>query len=228
PALPPAAVAGMRPVRDSARASAASTSSIACTQARSDTVASITSVLRLGPKSASDGKEDRLPFALQPDVEVQHATAILRDEGLPSRRFDEVQNRIRTIGLGLVRKIHPRHQVTEQAPCENRDVEVRRLHASIRRGNRSWLDRREAEGAFRIRASASESRGGLPDFEQRVRNRLALAVEDLALNSHHTDGSRRRELLALLEWQSDAKKGTDGLRRRQRPAHCSASKGVAA
>src|SRR5438067_13889079 len=98
--MPSAAVGGMMPIRASARASAASTSSIACTQARSDTVASIASVLRLGPKSALDGKEDRLPFALQPDVEVQHATAIFRDEGLPSRRLDEVQNLIRTIGLG--------------------------------------------------------------------------------------------------------------------------------
>src|SRR5205823_7703120 len=148
--MPSAAVDGMRPVRDSTRASAASTSSIACTQARSDTVASIASVLRLGPKSASDGKEDRLPFALQPDVEVQHATAILRDEGLPSRRLDEVQYRIGGVGLGLVREIHPRHQVTEQAPGKDRDIEVRRLHASIRRGHGAWLGCREAEGAFRI------------------------------------------------------------------------------
>src|SRR2546430_4396939 len=130
--MPSAAVDGMRPIRDCARASAASTSSIACTQARSDTVASITSVLRLGPKSASDGKEDGLPFALQPDVEVQHATTILRDEGVPARRLDEVQNWIGGIGLGLVRKIHPRHQVTEQAPGKHRDVEVRSLHAAIR------------------------------------------------------------------------------------------------
>src|SRR2546423_13496450 len=113
--MPSAAAAGMRPIRDCARASAASTSSIACTQARSETVASITSVLRLGPKSASDGKEDRLPLALQPHVEVQHATAILRDQGLPARRLDEVQDWITGIGLGLVRKIDPRHEVTQQA-----------------------------------------------------------------------------------------------------------------
>src|SRR5881227_2734806 len=113
--MPSAAVDGMRPVRDSALASAASTSSIACTQARSDTVASMTSVLRLGPKSASDGKENRLPFALQPDVEVQHPAGILRDEGLPARGLDEVQSRIRGIGFRLVGKIHPRHQVTQQS-----------------------------------------------------------------------------------------------------------------
>src|SRR5438067_5605930 len=129
--MPSAAVDRMRPIRDSARASAASTSSIACTQARSDTVASITSVLRLGPKSASDGKEDRLPFALQPDVEVQHATAMRGDEGLPACRLDEVQNRIGGVGLRLIRKIHPRYQMTEQASGKDRDVEVGRLHASI-------------------------------------------------------------------------------------------------
>src|SRR5712692_2551531 len=101
--MPSAAAPGMMPIRDSARARAASTSSIACTQARSDTVTSIKSVLRLGPKSASDGKEDRLPFALQPDVEVQHATATLRDQRLPACRLDEVQHRIGFVGLRLVR-----------------------------------------------------------------------------------------------------------------------------
>src|SRR3984893_8574086 len=126
-----AAAAGMTPIRDSARASAASTSSIAWTQARSETVASIISVLRLGPKRASDGKEHRLPLALQPDVEVQHATATLRDERLPARRFDQVESRIGRVGLRLVGKIHPRHQVTKQASREHRDVEVRRLHASV-------------------------------------------------------------------------------------------------
>src|SRR5438128_12035999 len=125
--MPSAAAAGMTPTRDSPRARAASTSSIACTQARSDTVTNIKSVLRLGPKSESDGKEHRLLFALQPDVEVQHATAALRDERLPTRRGDEVQNRIGRVGLSLVRKIHPRHQVTKQATSENRDVEVGRL-----------------------------------------------------------------------------------------------------
>src|SRR3982074_887374 len=112
--MPSAAVVGMSPSRDSARASAASTSSNACTQARSETVVSITSVLRLGPKSASDGKEHGLPFALQPDVEVQHATAILRDQRLAARHVDQVQNRIGDVGFGLVWEIHPRHEVTEQ------------------------------------------------------------------------------------------------------------------
>src|ERR1700674_1942467 len=121
--MPPAAAAGMKLMRDSARARAASTSSIPGTQARSDTVTNIKSVLRLGPKRASDGKEDRLPFALQTAVEVQNATAILRYQRLATRRLDEVQNRIGGVGLRLIRKIHPRHQVTEQTPGENRDVE---------------------------------------------------------------------------------------------------------
>src|SRR5260370_32348065 len=120
--MPSAAAAGMMPIRDSAWARAASTSSIACTQARSDTVISIKSVLRLGPKSASDGKENRLPFALQPDVEVQHATATLRDQPLSTRRLDEVQHRIGRVGGRLVGEVHPRHQVTEQATREDGHV----------------------------------------------------------------------------------------------------------
>src|ERR1700682_6563413 len=91
--MPSAAAAGMTPIRDSARARAASTSSIACTQAPSHTLTNITSVLRLGPKRASDGKEDRLPFALQPDAEVEHASAILRDQRLATRRLGEDPNR---------------------------------------------------------------------------------------------------------------------------------------
>src|SRR5438445_8674975 len=108
--MPSAAAVGMRPNRDSARARAASTSSIACTQARSETVASIKSVLRLGPNRASDGKEHRLPLALQPDVEVHHTTATLRDQRLPARRINEAQDRIGRIGFLLVGKIHPRRQ----------------------------------------------------------------------------------------------------------------------
>src|SRR5258708_23403060 len=101
--MPLAAAAGMRSTRASARASAASTSSIACTQARSETVAIINSVLRLGPKSASDGKEDRLPFTMESDVEVQHATATLRDQRFPTGGLDKVQYRIGCVGVRLVR-----------------------------------------------------------------------------------------------------------------------------
>src|ERR1700730_13044593 len=121
--MPSPAAAGITPIRDSARASAASTSSIACTQARSDTVTNINSVLRLGPKSASDGKEHRLPLALQPDVEVQHPTAIFRDERLAARRLHEVQRRIDRVGLRLVGKVQTCDEVTEQATREDRHVQ---------------------------------------------------------------------------------------------------------
>src|ERR1700694_2905672 len=226
--MPSAAAAGMTPIRDSARARAASTSSIACTQARSDTVTSIKSVLRLGPKSASDGKEDRLPFALQPDVEVEHAPAILRDQRLATRRLNEVQNRIGGVGLRLIRKIHPRHQVTEQTPGENRDVEVGRLRAPVRRRRSAGLGGREAECALSVGAGASESGAYLPDLNQGVGDGLTLPVEDLALHPDRAGGARRQDLLTLLERQSDAEERTDRLRRRQRPAQGSFSKGVAA
>src|SRR5438270_10845011 len=102
-----ATATGMIPIRDSARASAASTSSIAWTQARSDTVANITSVLEPGPNSESDGKQDRLPFALQPDVEVQHAPAIRREQRLPSGRLHQVQTRIGRVGTRPGRTLRP-------------------------------------------------------------------------------------------------------------------------
>src|SRR5216683_6034822 len=147
----------MMPIRDSACARAASTSSIACTQARSDTVTNIKSVLRLGPKSASDGKEHRLPFALQPDVEVQHATATLRDQRLPTRWLDEVQHRIRRVGGRLVGEIHPGDQVTEQATREDGHVPVRGLHPPIRGRSRGWLDHDKAEGTLGVCPAAAES-----------------------------------------------------------------------
>src|SRR5438132_12819963 len=156
--MPSAAAVGMRPSRDSARANAASTSSMACTQARSETVTIIKSVLRLGPKSASDGKEHRLPFALQPDVEVQHATVILRDQRLAARRLDEVESRIGRVGLRLVRKIHPRHQVTEQASGKHRYVEVGRLRASVWGQRCAGLDGVEAERAFGVGTGAAKGR----------------------------------------------------------------------
>src|SRR5712692_7871576 len=155
--MPSAAAAGMMPIRDSAWARAASTSSIACTQARSDTVTSIKSLLRLGPKSASDGKDHRLPFALQPDIEVQHAGATLRDQRLPARRLDEVQHRIGRVGLRLVGKMHSRHQVTEKATREDGHVQVRGLHPTIRGRSRGWLDDDKAERALGVRPDAAES-----------------------------------------------------------------------
>src|SRR6202521_3505719 len=182
--MPSPAPAGMTPIRDSARANAASTSSIACTQARSDTVSIINSVLRLGPKSASDGKEHRFPLALQPDVEVQHATAIFRDERLLARRLDEVESWIGRVGLGFVRKIHPRHKVTEQASREHRHVQVRSLHPTIRGRRRGWLDRDKAERALGVCPAAAESGPYLPVLEQGVGNGRTVPVEDLPLDSN--------------------------------------------
>src|ERR1700737_2383193 len=205
--MPSAAAAGMTPIRDSARANAASTSSIACTQARSDTVTSINSVLRLGPKSASDGKEHRFPLALQPDVEVQHVTAIFRDERLPACGLDEVESRIGRVGLRLVRKVQTCDEVTEQATREDRHVQVRSLHPTIRGKHRGWLDRDKAERALGICPAAAESSAYLPDLEQGVGDRLAVAVQDLALDPHHAGRSRRDDLLPSFERQSDAEEG---------------------
>jgi len=83
-------------------------------------VTSIKSVLRLGPKSASDGKEHRLPFALQPDVEMQHATAMPRDERLPTRRLDEV-------GIDYIEGGHSLGEFLRQFPTVTHEMAIQAL-----------------------------------------------------------------------------------------------------
>src|SRR2546423_8129548 len=102
----------MTPTRASAPASAASTSSIAWTHAVSETAASIRSVPAIGPKRASDGKEDGLPIALQPNVEAQHTTIGLRDQGWAPDWLDQVEDGIIRVRVRFVGEIHPGHQMT--------------------------------------------------------------------------------------------------------------------
>src|SRR5437764_12221595 len=116
----------MIPRRACARASAASTSSIACTQATSETTAAIRSLPRLGPKSRSDGKEHRFLLALETDVEVQHAAITPGDQRRSPGRFDRVEDGI--VGVGrLVREIQPGHQVTKEPTRKDGDIDVGRL-----------------------------------------------------------------------------------------------------
>ena len=79
-----------------------------------------------GTKSASNGKEHRLPLALQADVEAQPAVLLLGDE--LARRLE----RDSTVGAfaSLVGEVDPRQLVPEQAAREDVDVEVRRVVAA--------------------------------------------------------------------------------------------------
>src|SRR5947199_9553349 len=103
----------MIPRRACTRASAASTSSMACTQAASETTARIRSLPRLGPKSRSDGKEHRFLLALQTDVEVQHAAIVPGDERRSPGRFDRVEDGLPG-GRRPLRKMHPGHRVAKE------------------------------------------------------------------------------------------------------------------
>src|SRR2546423_10035210 len=117
----------MTPTRASARASAASTSSIAWTHAVSETAASMRSLLAIGPKRASEGKEDSLPIALQADVEAEHATIVFGQQRPPPAGLDQAASGTIRVTRRLSRKIHTGHVVRELTAGEHGDIEVGRL-----------------------------------------------------------------------------------------------------
>src|ERR1700737_2049732 len=117
---------------------------------------------------------------------------------------------------------------------------MRRLGPSVGGGRWTRPGCDEAEGALRIRAAASESSPvavgdcavatvavGLPDFQQRVGDRIAVAVEHLTFDPNHAGRSRRHDLVPPLEREPHAEERADRLGRRQRRTHASSSKGVA-
>src|SRR5438309_7911824 len=135
PAIAAAASSGMSPALASARARAPSTSSMAWSQARSDTTALMASVEKVGPNrppSGGCGKKGRLLVPLQVDVEDQDTALVTShqrgpDVGVGDGGEDGV-DRVR--GL-LVREVHARHQVLEQAAREDDDLDVRGLRPAV-------------------------------------------------------------------------------------------------
>src|SRR2546430_17552596 len=97
-----AARAGITRAAASPAASPASTSSIARSQASSDTASAIAGMVRLGPKSRSDGKEDGLLLALQAHVEAQHAAVVARHQRVPAFGRHGVEGRVGGVGGALL------------------------------------------------------------------------------------------------------------------------------
>src|SRR3984893_8453527 len=147
PAMVTAASRGITPTRASAAASAASKSSMACSQARSETVARMASVEKVGPKRPpSGGKKGRLSVALHVDVEDEHATLVPSHQGGPHVGVgDGREHRIGRVGDFLVREVDARHEVLEQAAREHQDLDVRSLEPPVRVRNLAGLDGQEAE-----------------------------------------------------------------------------------
>src|SRR5438270_2541240 len=216
----------MIPTRACTRASAASTSSIACTQAASETTARIRSLPRLGPKSRSDGKEHRLLLALQTDVEVQHAAIVPGDERRSPGRFDRVEDGIAGVRR-LVGKIHPGHQVAKKPARKDGDIDVGSLGRTVRRRARRFRDD-EMKRALRIGPAPAEADTWFPDLEESIGDRRAMAVDDLPFDTKGAGTPGGHRLFAAHIGKANPEKGADRLRRRHRQAHrCSSSNGVA-
>src|SRR5439155_15780289 len=130
PAMADAASSGISPTLASAAARAASTSSIAWSQARSEKAARIASVEKAGPKrlpvdAGSGGKKGCLSVALHVDVEDQYAALVARHEGGPDRPIaDGREHGVGGVGGFLVREVDVRDLVLEKAPREHEDLDV--------------------------------------------------------------------------------------------------------
>src|SRR5690606_14928731 len=113
---------GSRPARAWARASAASASSIARTQAWSEVSTSARTPARTGasnPVSSgrdvpSEVKEHRLPFALQAYVELVGVPLPRRDERRTPVRVQAVQQRVRPL-----LQVHPGQHRAQQTSGED-------------------------------------------------------------------------------------------------------------
>src|SRR5258706_11461871 len=94
----------------------------------------------------------------------------------------------------------------QKAARKNRDLEARRSVAHDR------LAQREVKGAFAVGAAARELLA-LESLDERIRHRLAGAVEHLALDPDRTAGFAAGRVGVVLEGQSETEERPDGLRR---------------
>src|SRR5437868_12746490 len=90
-------------------------------------------------------EDHRFTRSLQ--VYVEHICAARlpgRDQCVaPSFVLDPAEDRVCRIGYGLVGKVQPRVEPKIDAACHDPEADMRRLHAAITKGHRSWFDGRE-------------------------------------------------------------------------------------
>src|SRR6185437_12336 len=130
-----ACLAGIRPASATAFASAASKRSMWRKVLRSENASAVAeaapSALTRAP-AMSDVEEDGFVRPAEMDRQAPRALAVLfRQQGRATRRIDHLQHRI----LGIRRiavEVEPSRDAIEQAAGEDRDVDVRRLHAAGR------------------------------------------------------------------------------------------------
>src|SRR4051812_9027511 len=132
---------GARPTRAAATASAASTSSIACSHERSEVAAQTATLPYTASNSPGSGdgggsevEEDSLVSSLQSHVEVVAVCDELRDERPTAGFRDAVEHRVVVVRANLVGEVEPGHDAVQQPPREHGDVDVRRLRLAVCRG----------------------------------------------------------------------------------------------
>jgi len=127
----------------------------------------------------------------------------MSDKGVPALRGYLEKDWIDRIGPFLL-EVDASDQVSQKAPCEDEHQHVRSLKAAIANRRCSGLDKRQRKLSLRVSRDATESCGvatgiwgcawvgpGLvraPQFEQRIRNGLAVSIEDLAVNFNRIRG----------------------------------------
>src|SRR6476646_3710346 len=165
-----ACLAGIRPASATAFASAASKRSMWLSVLRSEKASAVAeaapSALTRMP-AMSDVEEDGFGRAAEMDRQAPRALAVLlRQQGRAARRIDHLQHRV----LGIRRidvEVQPRRDAVEQAAGEDRDVDVRRLHAARRPRHAAGLH--GAEGA----AAGGEGRGATVALEAGIEGQVA-------------------------------------------------------
>src|SRR5215204_375022 len=154
----------------------------------------------------SDVEEDGLAATLEDDVQAVDDPAVgllaAGDQGTPTLRWDERQDRVRLVG-GLVLEVEPRLGVVQHPTSVDSDGEVRRLHLLALEGDLAGLDGLEPVDASVVRAGAPPAgevrverqiagvtrvveaavRVGLPDLDHGVRHHVAGAIEDATFDA---------------------------------------------
>src|SRR5216684_808731 len=125
----------------------------------------------------SEGKEDCLGFALEVDVEMQHVAVGPRDQCVATNRIDVTQAPIASVRVLLIREVHARRQMAQQAAGEDHYVQERCLAVPA-----DWLAHGEVKRALLVGSAPSEL-VVMPRLENGIPHHVVGSVEDLTLDA---------------------------------------------
>src|SRR5713226_4942834 len=126
----------------------------------------------------SEGKEDCLGIALEVDVEMQQVAVGPRDQCVATTRIDEIQAAVASVRVLLIREVHARRQMAQQAAGEDHHIQEGCLAVPG-----DWLAHGEVKRALLVGSAPSEL-VVMPRLEQGVAHHVVSSVEDLTLDSH--------------------------------------------